>query len=101
MTFGVGLYQFLMGNTTSGVILLVTAVAVSVVDNVVRPVFLKGAANLHPLLAFVAAFGGLQTIGFIGVFIGPIIAGVFVVTLQILASEQDSRAQGAPSTLLK
>jgi predicted PurR-regulated permease PerM len=36
------------------------------------------------LLAFVSAFGGLQTLGFSGVFIGPIIAAMFVVTAQIL-----------------
>jgi predicted PurR-regulated permease PerM len=100
VTFGIAMYQLLIGNTSVGVILLISAVAVSVVDNVVRPVFLKGAANLHPLLAFVAAFGGLQTLGFIGIFIGPIVAGVFVVTLQILTSEQESHAI-SPTSFLK
>jgi predicted PurR-regulated permease PerM len=88
VTFGIAVYQFLMGHTAVGIILLVTAIVVSIVDNVVRPAFLKGSANLHPLLAFVAAFGGLQTLGFSGIFLGPIVAAVFVITIQILTTEE-------------
>jgi predicted PurR-regulated permease PerM len=77
----------LMGHTAVGVVLLITAIVVSIVDNVVRPAFLKGTANLHPLLAFVAAFGGLQMIGFSGIFLGPIVAAVFVITVHILTSD--------------
>jgi predicted PurR-regulated permease PerM len=87
ITFGVAIYQFLMGHTAVGVVLLITAVVVSIVDNIVRPAFLKGTANLHPLLAFVAAFGGLQMIGFSGIFLGPIVAAVFVITVHILTSD--------------
>jgi predicted PurR-regulated permease PerM len=84
VTVGVAIQQFLLGRTAAGVILLVAAVVVGLLDNFIRPAFLRGSANLHPLLAFVAAFGGLQTLGFSGVFLGPIIASMFVVTVQIL-----------------
>jgi predicted PurR-regulated permease PerM len=84
VTFGLAFQQYLVGNTWGGIALLVSAILVSVMDNLIRPWFLRGAVNLHPLLAFVAAFGGLQTLGFAGVFLGPIIAALFVVTLQLL-----------------
>ncbi|MGK5084067.1 AI-2E family transporter [Bdellovibrionota bacterium FG-1] len=84
ITFGVAFYQFFIDRNTVGVVLLCAAVLISVLDNLIRPLFLKGSANLHPLMAFVAAFGGLQTLGFSGVFLGPIIASVFVATVQIL-----------------
>lgn len=84
ITFSLAGYQILTGNRSAGIILLVGAIIVGLVDNVIRPLVLKGSANLHPLLAFVAAFGGLKMLGFSGVFLGPIIAGLFVVSLQIL-----------------
>ena len=60
---------------------------IALVDSLVRPIFLRGSTNLHPLLAFVAAFGGLQVFGFMGVFLGPIIAGLFVAMVQVLKEE--------------
>ena len=85
VTFGLGLYHLLvLGENTTGIILLVVAGVVTLMDNVIRPMVLKGASNLHPLLAFIAAFGGLHVMGFSGVFLGPILAGVFVVTMENL-----------------
>lgn len=91
VTLGVTLHQFILGNTTAGIVLAVGLVLVSLIDNIVRPAVLKGAGNLHPLLAFVAAFGGLQTIGFAGVFLGPVIAGLFVVALEIVTEDVSAR----------
>ncbi len=84
VTLAVALQQLFSGHTHAGVFLLVMVAVVAVVDNAIRPVVLRGHGNLHPLLGFVAAFGGLQTIGFLGVFLGPILAGLFVVVVQIV-----------------
>lgn len=88
VTIGVSIQQFLSGEPVRGAVLLGAALVVSGMDNVIRPWFLRGAVNLHPLLAFVAAFGGLQTLGFSGIFIGPVIAALFVATVQILLSAE-------------
>jgi predicted PurR-regulated permease PerM len=88
ITFGLAVYHFFLGKITAGVVLLVGALAVSAVDNFVRPWVLKGAGNLHPLLAFIAAFGGLQVLGVSGVFLGPIIAGLALGVLQILLEKR-------------
>lgn len=88
VTFGVAIHQFLIGRTGAGIALLITATLVSAMDNFIRPWFLKGSVNLHPLLAFVAAFGGLQTLGFAGVFLGPIIAALFVATMQLISTAE-------------
>jgi predicted PurR-regulated permease PerM len=89
VTLMVALQQFLEGRQTAGITLLIMSVVILGVDNTIRPLFLRGSANLHPFLGFVAAFGGLQTIGFLGVFLGPIIAALFVVTVQILMQEHE------------
>ena len=89
VTIFVAVQAFVTGNTSAGIILAIAVALVVGVDNFIRPWFLKGSANLHPLLAFISAFGGLQTIGFLGVFLGPIVAGIFVATVQILFERQD------------
>jgi predicted PurR-regulated permease PerM len=89
VTVTVVLQQFVTGHLQSGLVMTMFALMVGTVDNFVRPVFLKGSANLHPLVAFVAAFGGLQAFGFVGVFLGPIVAGLFVTTLKIVLNEND------------
>jgi predicted PurR-regulated permease PerM len=82
--------QLMEGNQIGGIALLVMVVVLMGLDNTVRPWFLRGAANLHPLLAFVAALGGLQTIGFLGVFLGPIVASLFVFTIRLLTHRQET-----------
>jgi predicted PurR-regulated permease PerM len=88
ITLGVAVHQFALGNEKSGIVLGLAALMIGAADNLIRPIFLKGAANLHPLLAFVAAFGGLQTLGFLGVFLGPIVASLFIVTLKVLSQKE-------------
>jgi predicted PurR-regulated permease PerM len=88
ITFGTAIHQFILGHQTVGILLVLVAIIVATVDNFIRPMVLKGAGNLHPLLAFIAAFGGLQTFGFLGVFLGPIIAGLFVVTVENLTGPE-------------
>ncbi len=90
ITIGLALQQFLLGQTTHGVVLCVFAVAVGLVDGLVRPWFIRGSANLHPLLAFFAALGGVQVLGFLGIFLGPIIAAMFVLVIQILTTDRES-----------
>lgn len=81
ITFGLGLYFIFSGSKFAGVTLLIAALVASLVDGIIRPMVLKGGANLHPFIAIIALFGGLQIFGFAGVFIGPIVAGMFFVVL--------------------
>ncbi len=81
ITFGLAAYFIVSGHRFAGFTLLVAAFVATVADNFVRPFVLKGGANLHPLIAIVSLFGGLQIFGFAGVFIGPILAGMFFVFL--------------------
>lgn len=92
VTFGLAAYYFLQVDSKLGLVLLIAAVVVAVVDNIIRPMILKGSANLHPLLGFLAVFGGLQTFGFAGVFLGPIIIALAVACFQ--AATDHSRIGG-------
>ncbi|QDU63877.1 putative inner membrane protein [Planctomycetes bacterium Pan216] len=63
------------------------ATVVSSSDNIIRVWVLKDTVQLHPLLLFVCVIGGLQVIGFLGMFIGPIIGAVLFALLRILKLE--------------
>jgi predicted PurR-regulated permease PerM len=47
-------------------------------DNVVRPLVLRGRQQMHPLLALLAIFGGIALFGIVGVFLGPVLATMVV-----------------------
>lgn len=77
-------HGFIQGDTTAGILWLATIALTSACDNFVRPFVMRGGAKLHPLIAFVAALGALDTIGFYGLFIGPIVAGIFFTLLPMV-----------------
>lgn len=86
---GIGLtvYLFSTGHPVAGTFMAIGAVLVGITDNVVRPAIMRGEAEMHPLLALVSVFGALHLFGASGIFLGPIIAAVFVSFLKILVQE--------------
>lgn len=87
VTFGGIAYLFFTGQTLGAIILILGAVGIATIDNVVRSWILKGASEMHPLLALVSALGATVWMGPPGIFLGPIIAAVFLSFLNILSSE--------------
>jgi len=53
---------------------------ISGADNVLRPLLLRGEANLHPLLTFLSVLGGIIYFGFLGFILGPVVLS-FLMTL--------------------
>jgi len=84
VTVGIATYELFLGNTNAALWLYIFAGISGASDNLIRPMFLKGAANLHPMIAFIAALGGIQMLGFFGIFLGPILASAFLVSLQFI-----------------
>lgn len=97
ITFLIVLYTWgVVGDGRSGLILLIFALVTSVIDNLARPLFLRGASNLHPFIGLIALFGGLRAFGFAGLFLGPILAGLF---LEVLHAYIESRKPNSESAL--
>lgn len=84
---GATLYLFFQGSTGYAIVMLVGGILISTSDNIVRPIILKGHSQMHPLLALVSVFGAINLVGATGIFLGPIIAAVFVSFLKILSLE--------------
>lgn len=75
------------GNYVAAGILTVGSALVSVSDNIVRAWVMKGQQEMHPLLALLSALGAIQILGPIGIFLGPIVAGVFLPLTEILSEQ--------------
>lgn len=78
LTLGAAIYLAIHRYWVGVIVMLVGVVLISGVDNGIRPWVLRGRTNLHPLLAFLAALGGIQWLGIFGVFLGPIVASLAV-----------------------
>jgi len=89
---GMSFYQFIAGNTVAAVVLLAAGFFIGTVDNFIRPQIIRGGSNLHPLLSFVSALGGLQIFGMSGLFLGPVICGLAVEAIKIIQRDASPAA---------
>lgn len=63
--------------------MLVAAVFIGTIDNVIRPAVVSSHDDMHPLIALLAIFGGLSSLGPSGVFLGPVVAAIALWALQV------------------
>ena len=74
VTAGAALYLFASGHPVGGIVMGATGILIGLSDNIVRPWAQGSQDNMHPLVALLAIFGGLEVFGFAGVFVGPVVA---------------------------
>ncbi len=69
----------MQGSVGAGVgLLLFCGVVVGSLDNVLRPVLVGKDTKMHELMIFFGTLGGIMMFGIAGIFIGPLIASLFV-----------------------
>jgi len=78
------LYLLFTGSYVKGSILLILcALTVAQIDNLVKPYLISGRTKIHNLLMFFAVLGGITQFGITGLFLGPLILGLFLSILEI------------------
>jgi predicted PurR-regulated permease PerM len=83
-----GLYLIFTGALWKGIfVLLWGTVVISAADNVIRPWVVSGKVELHPLVLLFFILGGVEAFGFLGLFLGPVIASVLTVLFQMFREE--------------
>lgn len=79
-----GLYLLATGPAWRGVGLLLYGVGViGMVGHVVKPLILRGGAQIHPLLGFLAILGGMFAFGPAGLIVGPVILSLTMSAVRI------------------
>jgi predicted PurR-regulated permease PerM len=83
-------YLFVIDAVTAGVLLFIYGVViVSLFDNYARPILIDQQAGLNPGVILVGVAGGVYSVGFTGLFVGPIVIGVLAATLETFRKEYD------------
>jgi predicted PurR-regulated permease PerM len=83
------IYLLAVGHWGKALFLLAWGAGViSMADNIVRPLVLRGKVKIHTLLIFFSLLGGVKAFGIIGLFVGPIIVSVAMALLKILEEER-------------
>jgi predicted PurR-regulated permease PerM len=82
-------WLFLVDGRTGAAIGMVAygGLVISMADNLIKPLVLHGRSNLHPLPALLSVIGGVEALGPIGVFVGPMVVALLHTLLVMLRSE--------------
>ncbi len=77
--FPASIILIMQGNVAAGVGLMVfCGLIVGSLDNVLRPILVGKDTKMHELMIFFGTLGGILMFGIAGIFIGPVIASLFV-----------------------
>ena len=68
--------------------LIICGICVSMLDNFLRPMFLKDRVKVHPLVIFFAILGGLKLFGLNGLILGPLVIILFFTVLDMLVNSE-------------
>jgi predicted PurR-regulated permease PerM len=86
---GASIWLFAGGRIGWGIFMIVYGVlAISSIDNLIRPYIISRGAKLSFIVMFIGAVGGIATFGFIGVFLGPTLLAVGYSLAQELISHR-------------
>ena len=77
------IYLFYTSEALNAAVLIAWGIlVVSMVDTLMRPMFISGEANVHLLIVFVGVIGGVAAWGILGLFMGPLVVTLFVFLLE-------------------
>lgn len=82
------IWLFISGKTGLGIFIIIWFVLiVGLVDNVLRPVFMKSEGGMGPVMIFFSILGGIHVWGLLGLVYGPMVFGFGFILLYIYEIE--------------
>ena len=80
--FGIGMMFF--GNVAGGLfVVLFHLLAITNIDNFLRPILVPKEARLDPALMLLSVFSGIAMFGFFGIILGPVLMILIVTTISV------------------
>ena len=91
----VGIWLLISGETWNGILVLGSGFfIISLADNFLRPILVGRDTGIPDWLILVTTLGGIALVGFTGIVLGPLVAGLFLASWSILqeqlAEDEDS-----------
>jgi predicted PurR-regulated permease PerM len=89
----VSVVLFLQGRIGWGIFMIAWALlVVGLIDNVVKPLLIKGGVEMHGAVVFFALLGGLAAFGPVGLVAGPLVVAFFIAISRTYATAPASEA---------
>jgi predicted PurR-regulated permease PerM len=82
---------YVAGQPSAAVGMLAVGLVVGTVDNFIKPILIHERAEVHPVLVFLGLFGGLRSLGAMGLVYGPLLVACLTEMIRIY---RDDFAQG-------
>ena len=77
------IYLGVSGHVTKAILLVLWgALVISMIDNFLRPKWMKNQTRLHELLVFFSVLGGISVFGLLGIILGPVVLAITLGLLQ-------------------
>lgn len=93
------IYLFISQQMPKAIILgCIGIFAISLMDNILKPILIGEKARLPLLLLFLGILGGIQIYGFIGLFLGPLVLSLFFVLTRIYRQDYQSASTKVDQT---
>jgi predicted PurR-regulated permease PerM len=91
-----GLYLLITGATWQGIfVLLVGFFIISSADNVLRPILVGRDTGIPDWIILITTLGGISLVGFSGIVLGPLVAGLFLASWSILREQREEDEEAA------
>jgi predicted PurR-regulated permease PerM len=91
-------YLFFQGFYLKSIVLVIVGVfGISMADNILRPIIMKGKMRMPVLAIFFSILGGIKLFGFIGFIMGPLVLALFISVIEIFRYTEEEQA-GQKST---
>ena len=93
----VATWLFYQGETGWALFTSLLGIIINVLDNVIKPLLIGHGAGVPIWVIFIGVIGGLLTIGFIGIFIGPLVmAAGYSIVMGWLSEDDGAHESRAP-----
>jgi predicted PurR-regulated permease PerM len=84
VVIAIGVVKIASGHTAAGLFLIAYGFSVvAMIDNVVKPLFIRGGVPIHGAVIFFALFGGLAVFGPVGFLVGPLAVAFLVAVVRM------------------
>jgi len=84
----VAIYLLMTGQMSQGIILMIAGFfGISLIDNLLKPIFIGGRAKMSVFLIFLGILGGIHAYGIEGIFLGPVILAIFFALIKIFQQQ--------------
>jgi predicted PurR-regulated permease PerM len=92
----VGLWLLATGATWQGIFMLVVGFfVISSADNVLRPILVGRDTGIPDWIILITTLGGISFVGFSGIVLGPLVAGLFLASWSILREQREEAQEAA------